>query len=706
MGVKMPVFMIVPSLACQAACKYCFGPHRGAVMDADMARLSASYVAYIAEGCDGDRIEVILHGGEPLMAPLDVLDTLLGALSGAAARCEKRLRVSMQSNLWNLTPAHAALLKTYDVQVGTSLDGPEAWNDGNRGEGYFQNTMRGVHIAEAAGLDVNIIATVTSATLPHAKEILTYFSERGHSVVLHGALDGMDGKTPLALTPAQYAALVTELLPWYASRRTKMRVETLDHYIKNTLRGEPHVCTLQNCYGMFLCISPTGDITSCQRLSGRPEFVLGNIRDMPSLETLRNSPAAQRQLLREARVRALSETDGAIARCAGGCYYNALAAGDGTLDPLCGAYAKIDAFIREAAKSEGEAGAYAELVGDTHPVDKAANARGILALHALGLCGGEPEKAALLLHERHICGDPATTAAILSDSLAFARSKEALQSRLNVYAHVTLHCNLRCTHCYADASEGADMPVEAFRRLADETVQAGYRELVVTGGEPLMHNEWRTLADICRAHRGKGVKTVLRTNFTLPLEEADMRLIDAAFDQTTVSIDGCEETHDARRGAGSYRAARANLLRYTLACGTDRLTLTSVMDACGPQQRGRGRQRAAACAHARHPSDPFSPALAARPRRRRGERRVRNERRRARARGRAAVISPAPHDLRHWPEPVRAAGRQRVSMLCVAARGDVPRQRIRDGLTGHAPVGSVPSADGQHGGDERTLQQL
>jgi uncharacterized protein len=30
---QTPAFMIVPSLACQASCKYCFGPHRGAVMD-------------------------------------------------------------------------------------------------------------------------------------------------------------------------------------------------------------------------------------------------------------------------------------------------------------------------------------------------------------------------------------------------------------------------------------------------------------------------------------------------------------------------------------------------------------------------------------------------------------------------------------------------------------------------------------------------
>ena len=42
----MPEMMILPSLSCQAGCKYCFGPHKGAVMDERTAREAASLEAF------------------------------------------------------------------------------------------------------------------------------------------------------------------------------------------------------------------------------------------------------------------------------------------------------------------------------------------------------------------------------------------------------------------------------------------------------------------------------------------------------------------------------------------------------------------------------------------------------------------------------------------------------------------------------------
>ena len=72
-----PTFMIVPSQSCQAGCKYCFGPHQGPQMDVRTAEETVGFIHRIAHELDMPGISVIFHGGEPLLAPYEVWETLL-----------------------------------------------------------------------------------------------------------------------------------------------------------------------------------------------------------------------------------------------------------------------------------------------------------------------------------------------------------------------------------------------------------------------------------------------------------------------------------------------------------------------------------------------------------------------------------------------------------------------------------------------------
>jgi uncharacterized protein len=103
-----------------------------------------------------------------------------------------------------------------------------------------------------------------------------------------------------------------------------------------------------------------------------------------------------------------------------------------------------------------------------------------------------------------------------------------------------------------------------------------------------VHPQRDALLRSCAALRGSGTNLVLRTNLTSlhqqrPLTDATLALLAAALDQVVVSVDGSEATHDARRGAGSYRSCIANLERYArIAGGTPHaaeLSLACVMGA-------------------------------------------------------------------------------------------------------------------------------
>jgi uncharacterized protein len=159
----------------------------------------------------------------------------------------------------------------------------------------------------------------------------------------------------------------------------------------------------------------------------------------------------------------------------------------------------------------------------------------------------------------------------------------------NLYLHVTFGCQLHCTHCYARADAMGDsrgtMEVDGVLSLVRQAREAGFRQVIVTGGEPLVHPQRERLLDGLRLVRREvaPLKLVLRTNFALPLDADTLRAIAMAFDQVVVSVDGTPETHDQRRGSGSYAATLKNLEDYAkvtaILSGAAELSLATVMGA-------------------------------------------------------------------------------------------------------------------------------
>jgi uncharacterized protein len=549
-------------------------------MDDRTARETIRFIRSIADETAAKDLSIVFHGGEPLLAPLEVWRTLFDGIKSELSGY--KVRLSLQSNLWNLTDDFLTLFQTNNVAIGTSLDGPKEYCNLSRGEGYFDRTWASVRKANAAGSSVSAIATVTRQTLPHAQDIVRFFRNNGMSMVLHGAIAGMEGNDDFALTAADYAALLKDLFPWYVANRRHIRIDTLDHYVKGVVQGQPGVCTFRDCLGMFLSVAPTGDITSCQRFAGKADYCMGNIFDRPTLAVLMESRAARRQRDREKQAGERCAACDSYPVCKGGCYYNAIASGDGVIDPLCEAYRETFAFVQDRVFDEMQSdenmaaiaaypagrdehplfrkGAYISLSHDTHPTRIADNARRLLALYELSRTN-DAQTAAQNLYDQKICGDVNITRKLLAD---MQRQLQTVQkTRNNCYIHVTSDCNLRCTHCYAEAGEqSGEMDVERFDRLAAEAVSGKFRQIIVTGGEPLVHTCRDQLTEICRRHRHRGTNIVLRTNLTGNFTGDELRRLAESFDQIVVSVDGNEQTHNARRGKDTYQNMTHHLEEY------------------------------------------------------------------------------------------------------------------------------------------------
>src|SRR5512137_1094531 len=120
---------------------------------------------------------------------------------------------------------------------------------------------------------------------------------------------------------------------------------------------------------------------------------------------------------------------------------------------------------------------------------------------------------------------------------------------------LTAACNQRCAHCYnAWRAEGdrapARMETAALLALLDRvTAEVGLERLTLSGGEPLLHPDFRPIVDHLR---GGGVELFLITNGTLVDDEVARFLAPcygtAPAAMESVALDGAV----AICGAGSY----------------------------------------------------------------------------------------------------------------------------------------------------------
>jgi radical SAM protein with 4Fe4S-binding SPASM domain len=135
-----------------------------------------------------------------------------------------------------------------------------------------------------------------------------------------------------------------------------------------------------------------------------------------------------------------------------------------------------------------------------------------------------------------------------------------LPSTLSV--ELTAACNQRCAHCYnAWRAEGNRSPerlptAELLALLDRVAAEAGLERVTLSGGEPLLHPDFRPITEHLR---GRGLELCLITNGTL-VDRDVAAFLATAFGsvQVTLAGPGAAE-HDAICGAGSYARVLAGL---------------------------------------------------------------------------------------------------------------------------------------------------
>jgi uncharacterized protein len=236
---------------CNLSCDYCYVYHS---VDTGWRRQPATMtprtLALVTERIGEhvrrhaiNRLAVVLHGGEPLLAGHDGVDAVLTAVQ-AAVPVATTVDFSVQTNGILLDEAFITLFRRHGVRVGVSLDGGRQANDRHRryanGAGSHQRATTGLRLLAQPGNAAvfgGLLCTVDVRNDPvQVYEALLDFEPPVLDLLLpHG---NWTNPPPRPAGATTYAAwLIAVFDRWYGRPHAETRIRLFEAIISRLLGG-------------------------------------------------------------------------------------------------------------------------------------------------------------------------------------------------------------------------------------------------------------------------------------------------------------------------------------------------------------------------------------------------------------------------------------------------------------------------------------
>ncbi len=312
---------------CNLGCEYCFflsketlyGERESPLMD--VATLE-TYVRQLMEASPGPDVQVAWQGGEPTLRGLDFFRRSV-ELAERYRKPHQRVSHTIQTNGTLIDDEWAAFFKEHGYLVGLSVDGPREMHDayriGKKGQGTFDDVIRGWNVLQAHGVDVNILCTVHAANADQPLEVYRFFRddlearyiqlipivERATPDTLPLANQGWGGTrgrdrplykqegslvTDRSVTAEQFGAFLIGIFDEWVKRDVgTVYVTTFDIALGSWL-GLHSACVVSPTCGGALVLEHNGDVYSCDHYV-EPDHRLGNVKD----STLRALVSSEKQ---------------------------------------------------------------------------------------------------------------------------------------------------------------------------------------------------------------------------------------------------------------------------------------------------------------------------------------------------------------------------------------------------------------------------
>ena len=176
------LLVIQPSPFCNINCDYCYLPNRTDTrrMDHDVLRTVMDKIW--KSGLVHSPFSLLWHAGEPLAVPIKWYEKAFEIINSFPDAKDFVIH-SVQTNGTLINDKWCDFLNEHEVEVGLSIDGPQAIHDHHRktrkGEGTWDKTMRGMECLKRNAVPFGVVSVISDVSVDHPDEIYEFYRENG-----------------------------------------------------------------------------------------------------------------------------------------------------------------------------------------------------------------------------------------------------------------------------------------------------------------------------------------------------------------------------------------------------------------------------------------------------------------------------------------------------------------------------------------------
>ena len=297
-------------------------------MSLDLLEVVFTRINEYLEGNPSENIEILWHGGEPLLLGPQYYRTALEFQEKYCRETNGRITHNIQTNLTCFTEEYVEVFRNLGISsVGTSYDHePHMRGFGKErdSDSYNKKFMTALGLLERRGFGWGMIYVVTKKSLTRPLEIFFHLTNMRLSggISFNPVLIYDEERKDVEVTPAEYVEFLGAIFPcWWKNRQRYPDVEPFRSLMQNIIEGQVSLGCVDSgtCTYHQINVAPDGEASQCGRSSDWGLLSYGNILEKTFSKILQDK---QRDQLHE-RVKILPTTECLGCRiwdlCHGGC---------------------------------------------------------------------------------------------------------------------------------------------------------------------------------------------------------------------------------------------------------------------------------------------------------------------------------------------------------------------------------------------------
>lgn len=281
--IMLPVIKIVGNW-CNLKCDYCFyytkGQEQKTIMEDYLLRKFIKEYLELFKG----HLRFTWHGGEPLLAGISFFRKII-RYQKKYTRKNQMILNTVQTNGTLLNEKWARFFKEYNFRIGISLDGiadcHNRFRKDKAGNDTFERVIDGIKTLQAHDVPVGILQVLTRSNLPYTKENLDFFVNQ-LGVKRIGIILFRENMNPKMknqeINNTELIKFYKTLIDfWLSQNDSQLQIREIENYMAGIIGKQASLCLFNGTCTAFFCLEYDGKIYPCDRLSGRKEFLIGDL---------------------------------------------------------------------------------------------------------------------------------------------------------------------------------------------------------------------------------------------------------------------------------------------------------------------------------------------------------------------------------------------------------------------------------------------